>query len=215
MVEYQRTPRETSNLLHITEQYCIGTGVDFGCESDPHPAASILVDMNPEVHALYGNMEGVSVHIRDIDNGFPDWDSEFVDFAYSSHCIEHLRKPIDFLRECIRIVRPGGNIIIVGPHEDWYWPNGHPDANPDHSRLNWSLRPSKIVKWLEAAAKINEMPIQIEHVSEHGQPENWSFCVVAKRLHEQEEKQDKFAIVQDFYEICEIATVSAKLIHGE
>ncbi len=189
-----RVRRETSNIFPITKDYCVGSGVDFGCESDPHPFAQRLVDMNPEVENLYGTTH--SVHIRDINAGFPDWEDDSLDFAYTSHCIEHLRNPINFIKECTRIVRPGGNIVIVGPHEDWYWPVGHPDANPDHSKYNWSLSPRKIVKWFKAACNVS-----IIHISEHGYPENWSWCVVARKEEANADTQDTYILQPEWYSI--------------
>jgi SAM-dependent methyltransferase len=175
--------RESSKLVHITGQYCKGRGVDFGCELDPHPAATILVDNGQIVHDKLHNQPHPSgatyeVHIRNIEALFPDWQSDSLDFAYSSHLLEHVLDPKAFLTECIRIVKPGGHVVVVHPHSDWYWPTTHPLANPDHTKYNWSLTQDKVSKWLKACGKV-----EIVHSSEHGWDEdNWSGVVIAKKL---------------------------------
>lgn len=47
---------------------------------------------------------------------FP-YDDEMFDLVFSKSVIEHLHNPENFMRECWRILRPGGRIIIMTP--DW------------------------------------------------------------------------------------------------
>lgn len=57
-----------------------------------------------------------SIFIHDIRKPLPS-DSGSVDAIYSSHMIEHLTRDEGerFLRECYRVLRPGGNIRVVVP----------------------------------------------------------------------------------------------------
>ncbi|HUB11331.1 MAG TPA: methyltransferase domain-containing protein [Acetobacteraceae bacterium] len=61
------------------------------------------------------------------------------DFLYSSHCLEHLRDPNEALANWIRVIKPGGHLVIAVPDEDLYeqghWPSRF---NPDH-RLSFTL----------------------------------------------------------------------------
>lgn len=190
--------KETSKLFPITDQYCQGYGADFGCELDPHPNATVLVDNQQIVHQKFmGHGQptplGIhakdpnfryQVHIREIENLFPDWEDNILDFTYSSHMIEHIRDPRAFLTECARITKPGGNVVVVGPHEDWYWPVTHPDANPDHTKYNWSLNQERVGKWMKAVG------LEVIHSSEHGWGENnHSFLVVGQVPSSSSEKQ--------------------------
>src|SRR5262249_40600054 len=49
------------------------------------------------------------------------------DFLHSSHCLEHLRDPGIGLKNWVRVVRPGGYLVILVPDEDLYeqgvWPS--------------------------------------------------------------------------------------------
>ncbi len=49
---------------------------------------------------------------------WPFADQDF-DSIYSSHTLEHVRSPMDFLTECNRILKPGGHLVIAVPHETW------------------------------------------------------------------------------------------------
>jgi ubiquinone/menaquinone biosynthesis C-methylase UbiE len=55
------------------------------------------------------------------------------DFIFSSHCLEHMRDPYEALSNWIRVVRPGGYLVISVPDEDLYeqgvWPS---TFNSDH-----------------------------------------------------------------------------------
>jgi SAM-dependent methyltransferase len=166
---------ETGKLLAYTSPYCLGLGVDLGCEADPHPAAHVLVDGQGLTHDLFGATR--EVHIRDVEALFPDWPGARFDFVYSSHLIEHLRDPWAFLAECFRLVRPGGHVVVVGPHEDWYWPAGHPDANPDHAKYNWSLDQDRVRRWMVAVCP----GVEILKYCEFPRPDNWSFLVVGRK----------------------------------
>jgi SAM-dependent methyltransferase len=58
---------------------------------------------------------------------------ESYDAVHSSHCLEHLFDPEEALRQWWRLVKPGGYLVLVVPHEDLYeqgfWPS---IFNPDH-----------------------------------------------------------------------------------
>src|SRR5207248_8033308 len=49
------------------------------------------------------------------------------DCVHSAHCLEHMFHPNETLQEWWGLVRPGGHLIVVVPHEDLYeqgiWPS--------------------------------------------------------------------------------------------
>lgn len=57
-----------------------------------------------------------NVVIHNLLNPFP-WQTDSVDIVYSSHALEHFTREegYRFLRECHRVLRPGGIIRIVAP----------------------------------------------------------------------------------------------------
>ncbi|MEY4750545.1 MAG: hypothetical protein RIQ60_2759 [Pseudomonadota bacterium] len=61
------------------------------------------------------------------------------DCVYSSHCLEHLRDPREALRHWLRVLKPGGHLVVNVPDEDLYeqghWPSRF---NSDH-KLSFTI----------------------------------------------------------------------------
>jgi len=110
-------------------RYFVGEGIDVGGKPDP-------LD---QYCGLFARMTGVKIWDR------PDGDAQLMegvadgtyDFLHSSHCLEHMRDVWEALENWIRIVKPGGFLVITVPDEDLYeqglWPSS---LNPDHK---WSF----------------------------------------------------------------------------
>lgn len=48
------------------------------------------------------------------------------DFVLSSHTLEHLANPLGGLREWVRVIRPGGTLVLVVPHKDGMFDHRRP-----------------------------------------------------------------------------------------
>jgi len=92
------------------DRFCQGKGIDIGCGSPKGP--------NP-VDVLRGVIDTWDIEQGDATFmlGVPD---DHYDFAYSSHLIEHLDRPDIAVQNWLRIVKPGGFLILFGPHRDRY-----------------------------------------------------------------------------------------------
>ncbi len=109
----------------FSTRWLVGQGMDIGGGHD-----SIGV-----YRSLFPLMQ--SVTIFDLPQGDAQYlacvpDDEF-DFVYSAHCLEHVRDPFIALPNWLRVVKPGGHLIITVPDEDMYeqgvWPSTY---NDDH-----------------------------------------------------------------------------------
>ncbi|MDG1943862.1 MAG: methyltransferase domain-containing protein [Halioglobus sp.] len=59
-------------------------------------------------------------------------ESASYDFVLSSHCIEHLANPFQGLAEWIRVLKPGGLMVLVFPHKDGTFDHRRPITLLDH-----------------------------------------------------------------------------------
>jgi SAM-dependent methyltransferase len=99
-------------------RYFVGAGIDVGGGPD---SLALFGEMFPLIRRvfIYDQQQGDAQFLANVaDNAF--------DFLYSSHCLEHVRDPEEALGNWIRVVRPGGHLVISVPDEDLYeqgqWP---------------------------------------------------------------------------------------------
>jgi SAM-dependent methyltransferase len=90
---------------------------------------------------------------------------ECFDFLYSSHCLEHLRDPADALANWLRVIRPGGHLVIAVPDEDLYEQGNWPSVfNPDH-KLTFTINKDR--SW--SPVSVNLLPL-IQGISPRATP---------------------------------------------
>ena len=118
-------------------RYFVGRGIDVGGGHDP-------LTINGHAFRLITSIDIWDVPQGDAQvlAGIPD---NAYDFLHSTHTLEHLQDPNVGLFNWIRVVRPGGHLIITVPDEDLYergsWPS---KFNPDHK---WSFTICKKESW--------------------------------------------------------------------
>ncbi|VTU02535.1 Methyltransferase type 11 OS=Acidiphilium sp. JA12-A1 GN=ACIDI_19c00220 PE=4 SV=1: Methyltransf_23 [Gemmataceae bacterium] len=125
MNECSKAAARRMHTAGFATHYLVGDGLDVGSGSDP---LSKVAHLFPLIR---------SVTTFDL----PDGDAQLLakhpddrfDFLHSSHCLEHVRDPREALRNWVRVVRPGGHLVVLVPDEDLYeqgvWPS---TFNPDH-----------------------------------------------------------------------------------
>lgn len=107
-----------------------GVGIDIGSGDDPLPA---------------GDWPGI-IGLRTFD--LADGDANVIDelfepesfnFVHASHCLEHMNDPVDAARRWLRLVKPGGSMVITVPdflrYEQLHWPSRF---NTEH-KSTWSI----------------------------------------------------------------------------
>ncbi len=145
-------PRRQRDPNFITK-YFVGSGIDIGGLPDP---LSLYVELFPLI---------TNVRIWDREDGdaqlLSGIQADSVDFIVSSHCLEHLLDPYEGLKNWIRVLKPGGHLIITIPDEDLYeqgqWPS---DKNLDHKHTftvnkqsSWSPRSINLFHLLAAISE--------------------------------------------------------------
>jgi SAM-dependent methyltransferase len=159
------TARRLFDARYATRWF-VGTGLDIGPGPD---SLGLYAELFPRITGLmlYDQEDGDAQTLDKIE------DNRF-DFAYSSHCLEHVRDPLIALRNWIRVVRPGGHLIFAVPDEDMYeqgqWPSRF---NSDH-KLTFTMSKRKSwspvsVNMLSLLTEVNDqvVPLKVE-VADHG-----------------------------------------------
>ena len=73
------------------------------------------VDFDP-VAVQNARAKGLSVHLGElVEQHYPD---EHFEAVIMSHVIEHVHDPVRLLRECHRILKPGGRLVVITPNID-------------------------------------------------------------------------------------------------
>lgn len=127
--------------------YFKGHGVDIGGKPDP---LSIYSELFPLIS---------SVRTWDLEDGDAQYmanvDAESFDFIHSSHCLEHLNDPVEALSNWMRILRPGGHLVLTVPDEDLYEQGQFPSTfNRDHK---WTFTLFKSETWSNRSINVIEL----------------------------------------------------------
>lgn len=122
---------------NFINKYFVGHGLDVGGRPDP-------LELYTE---LFSRL--VAVRTWDVDDGDAQLlegvaDASY-DFVHSSHCLEHLQDPGEGLSRWLRVVKPGGHVVVLVPDEDLYEQGCFPSTfNPDH---RWTFTMHKTRSW--------------------------------------------------------------------
>ena len=138
-------------------RFFVGRGLDVGAGPD---GLSRTAHAFPLITAVrdWDVGDGDAQYLASIPDGY-------VDFVHSAHCLEHMVDPKVALTNWIRVVRPGGYVVILVPDEDMYeggvWPSRY---NSDHKwtftaykRQSWSPKSVNIVDLVREFADLVEL----------------------------------------------------------
>jgi SAM-dependent methyltransferase len=84
------------------EKYFQGCGIDIGCGCFP------ITKENCRLYDISLNPKHDASHMAEEKDESYDW-------VYSSHCLEHVDRPAEAVRNWWRILKPGGFLIVVVP----------------------------------------------------------------------------------------------------
>ena len=132
---------------NFTRRYFVGHGLDIGGKPDP---LALYVE-------LFCRLD--SVRTWDWEDGDAQFletlPADSIDFIHSSHCLEHLRDPAEGLKNWMRVVRPGGHLVITVPDEDLYEQGVFPSTfNLDHK---WTFSINKKRSWSDRSINVLDL----------------------------------------------------------
>lgn len=121
-------------LTHrIIRDYCAGRGVEVGPGTSPYRQDATLIDR----HAAYLGDRVVTNVVA--DGAALPLRSGSHDYVLSAHCLEHQHDTLAALREWVRILRPGGHLVLILPHVDRTFDRGRPVADLEHHQAEEGL----------------------------------------------------------------------------
>lgn len=77
------------------------------------------IEWNPEL-AKQGQARGLDILQGDLNRGIPH-DNESFSGVYALSVVEHLLNPCRFLKDCHRVLRPGGELVLLTPNISTYF----------------------------------------------------------------------------------------------
>ena len=109
---------ETSKVRDLVLSYCVGHGCDIGFGGDKIQKINCDGIDYAQPYAFTGK-DPVDIVCDVLNDPIPVADSTY-DYVYTSHLIEDFADTKKALREFNRILKPGGNLILVFPDQPKY-----------------------------------------------------------------------------------------------
>ncbi|PPJ24622.1 SAM-dependent methyltransferase [Nocardia nova] len=125
-----------------------GSGEGYGANMIADVAARVIgLDYDTSavehVRAAYPRVEMIQGNLAELP-----LDDASVDVVVNFQVIEHLWDQGQFLRECLRVLRPGGQLLISTPNRITFSPGRDTPLNPFHTR---ELNAAELAELLEQA----------------------------------------------------------------
>lgn len=131
---------ETSKVRHLVLKYCRGFGCDIGFGGDKIKAtACVGIDLARPY--AYTGKDKVDL-VCDLRKEKIPMPESIYDYVYSSHLIEDFVDTKAILLEFIRVLKPGGNLILVFPNQvvyEKYCKANNQPINKSHVHHDMSL----------------------------------------------------------------------------
>lgn len=122
----------------IASRFLKGNGLEVGAGSRPFPVPM-------DVRVCYGDIRGsaslesyfqsTAIPAGDeIDaQTFAGVDTGNFDFVISAHVIEHLRDPVGSIVEAVRVLKPGGVLVLAVPDLRYTFDRNRPETTVEHA----------------------------------------------------------------------------------
>lgn len=107
---------ETRSCRKRLIKFCEGCGVDLGCGHDKIRPEALGFD-KPNPYAKVGND---LIELRGDATDLNMFNDNVLDYVYSSHLLEDFDNTEEVLREWVRVVKPGGKIVLYLPDQQVY-----------------------------------------------------------------------------------------------
>lgn len=164
-------PSETSKCRERLASYCTGYGADLGFGGDPIVAHAIRVDLP----SPYTSVGAFPVQLGGAAEDLHWFRDGALDFIYSSHLLEDYENTTEVLAEWLRVIKPGGLLLIYCPDEQRFREHCRSTGQPYNS--NHKLEHFSLDYVKHCLTKLEELDI----VHELPRAEIYSWDLVVRR----------------------------------
>lgn len=153
MYEQSKSAKRRYNNGNFHSKYFRGEGIDVGAGND---TLGHLTNQFPGIKSVRGwdMPDGDAQYLVTIENNT-------FDFLHSSHCLEHMEDHGVALFNWIRVVKPGGYLVITIPEEVMYehshWPSRFNDDHKWSFILGKTSKLPRSVNVLDMLSRINDI----------------------------------------------------------
>ena len=146
----KETSKALSRRLHLPDfatRYFVGLGLDIGAASDPLSQYGEAFPAMKGVRA-WEVTDGDAQYLSGLaDNSF--------DFVHASYMLQCMADPREALRHWLRVLKPGGHMVLLVPEEDLYeqgfWPSRYNHDN------RWTFTMFKTKSWSPVSLNLVEV----------------------------------------------------------
>lgn len=117
------------------------------CEISPSQYHGIEWNHESQLEAV---AKGLNVIQGDLNKGLPQ-ENESYTCVFATSVLEHLLFPCRFIRECHRVLRPGGRLILLTPNISTYFTAalillGKMPSSGPHPDSDWLIKNEEVIK---------------------------------------------------------------------
>jgi predicted SAM-dependent methyltransferase len=132
---------ETSSCRESLKKWVVGNGLDIGAGGDPIIPTAICIDRAETQHRAHvGNHP---THLVWDAFGRLPFEDGTLDYVFSSHCLEDAKATTSVLIEWMRVLKPGGHLVLFLPDQKLYEAECAKNGsipNQDHVWPNFSMQ---------------------------------------------------------------------------
>ena len=152
-------PSETSKCRARLRPFCVGCGLDIGPGGDPICDSAIRIDLAEP----YSHVGKYSVQLTGDASQLSWFRDGVLDYVYSSHVLEDFADTEKVLCEWLRVLKPGGRLVLFCPDEQAFRNHcretGQP-YNPAHKHADFSIeRVRNFLARIGSASIVHEVPL--------------------------------------------------------
>lgn len=160
---------EITSTVHLGGQVVdLGAGSSIVANMLREAGVSTLVaDVSPEV-VKNASDQGHQSTVFDASDTFP-WDDESFDGVYAGELIEHIFDPVEFLKQCYRVMKPEGSLVLTTPNlatiQDrlgFLFGYGPRHVDPLHRYIRYHIRPFTPRRLTEVVEHVDLRPIRLQ-----------------------------------------------------